>query len=47
MSTHLGQCYESLAEDAAQKNLSYLDFLERLLESESQAKYDRNVKLKT
>jgi DNA replication protein DnaC len=45
--THLGQCYEALAEEAAQKNLPYLDFLEKLLEAESQAKYDRNVKLKT
>jgi len=45
--THLPQCYATLAEEAAQKNLPYLDFLERLLESESQAKYDRNVKLKT
>jgi DNA replication protein DnaC len=45
--THLGQCYEGLAEEAAQKNLPYLDFLEKLLEAESQAKYDRNVKLKT
>jgi DNA replication protein DnaC len=45
--THLAQCYEALAEEAAQKNLPYLDFLEKLLEAESQAKYDRNVKLKT
>jgi DNA replication protein DnaC len=45
--THLPQCYATLAEEAAQKNLPYLDFLERLLETESQAKYDRNVKLKT
>jgi DNA replication protein DnaC len=45
--THLGQCYESLADEAAQKGLPYLDFLEKLLEAESQAKYDRNVKLKT
>lgn len=45
--THLSQCYEGLAEEAAQKNLPYLDFLEKLLEAESQAKYDRNVKLKT
>jgi DNA replication protein DnaC len=45
--THLPQCYEGLAEEAAQKNLPYLDFLEKLLEAESQAKYDRNVKLKT
>ena len=41
------QCYEGLAEEAAQKNLPYLDFLEKLLEAESQAKYDRNAKLKT
>lgn len=45
--THLPQCYSSIAEEASSKNLPYLDFLERLLESESQAKYDRNVKLKT
>jgi DNA replication protein DnaC len=45
--THLVQCYATLAEEAAANNLPYLDFLERLLESESQAKYDRNVKLKT
>jgi DNA replication protein DnaC len=44
---HLSQCYEGLAEEAAAKNLPYLDFLERLLEAESQAKYARNVKLKT
>jgi hypothetical protein len=24
--THLSQCYEGLAEEAAQKNLPYLDF---------------------
>src|SRR5215469_7336723 len=45
--THLPQCYSTIAEEASSKNLPYLDFLERLLESESQAKYDRNVKLKT
>jgi DNA replication protein DnaC len=45
--THMVSCYESLAQEAAQKNLPYLDFLEQLLESENQAKYDRNVKLKT
>lgn len=45
--THLVASYETLAQDAAQKNLPYLDFLEQILESESQAKYDRNVKLKT
>lgn len=44
--THLPACFESLAEEAAQKNLPYLDFLERVLDTESQAKHDRNVKLK-
>ena len=45
--TYLPQRYEALAEEAAQKNLPYLDFLEKLLETENQAKYDRNVRLKT
>lgn len=45
--SHLAPCYEALAEEAAQKTLPYLDFLEKLLEAESQANYDRNVKLKT
>jgi DNA replication protein DnaC len=44
---HLIGCYETLAQQAAEKNLPYLDFLEQLLEAESQAKYDRNVRLKT
>jgi hypothetical protein len=34
------------AETAAAKNLSYLDFLEELLEAESSAKHARNVWLK-
>lgn len=33
--THSAGCYEGLAEEAAQKNLPYLDFLEKLLEAES------------
>lgn len=45
--SHLPACYETLAEEAAGKNLPYLDFLEQLLESESQAKHSRNVRLKT
>jgi IstB-like ATP binding protein len=45
--THMIASYESLSQEAAQKDLPYLDFLERLLENESQAEYDRNVKLKT
>ncbi len=43
---HLPQCYETFADEAAQKNLTYLDFLQQLLEAEEQAKYDRNVRLK-
>lgn len=45
--SHLPACYESLAEEAAQKNLPYLDFLEQLLEAENAAKHARNVRLKT
>ena len=45
--THLASCYDSLAEEAAKKNLPYLDFLEQVLEAESQAKHNRNVRLKT
>ena len=45
--SYLPACYEALAEEAAQKNLPYLDFLEQVLEAESQAKHERNVRLKT
>lgn len=45
--SHLPCCYESLAEEAAAKNLPYLDFLEQVLEAENAAKHARNVKLKT
>ncbi len=31
---HLPKRYESFADEAAQKNLTYLDFLEKLLEAE-------------
>ena len=44
---HLPACYEQLAEVAAQKNQPYLDFLESVLEAESHAKFERNVRLKT
>ena len=45
--SHLPNCYERLAEEAAAKDLPYLDFLEQALEAESQAKHSRNVRLKT
>jgi hypothetical protein len=44
---HMPACYEALAEEAGRKNQPYLDFLESLLEAEGQAKFERNVRLKT
>src|SRR5207248_9435035 len=41
------QRYASLAEQAAQKNLSYCDFLEQILESEFHARQERNTKVRT
>jgi DNA replication protein DnaC len=45
--SHMPCCWEQLAEEAAHKNQSYADFLEHLLESETRAKFERNVKMKT
>lgn len=45
--SYLPNCYEAIAEEAASKDLPYLDFLEQALEAESQAKHTRNVRLKT
>jgi len=45
--SHLPACFQTLAEEAAAKDLPYLDFLEQVLEAESQAKHTRNVRLKT
>jgi len=45
--SHLPACFQTLAEEAAARNLPYLDFLEQVLEAESQAKHARNVRLKT
>ncbi len=44
--SYLPNCYEAIAEEAASKDLPYLDFLEQALEAESQAKHTRNVLLK-
>jgi DNA replication protein DnaC len=41
------QSYAAWAEQAAQKNLSYCDFLEQVLENESQARQERTIKLRT
>ena len=43
----MAQAYVALAEQAAQKNLSYCDFLEQVLESESHTRHERNIKLRT
>lgn len=43
----MAQSYAALAEQAAQKNLSYCDFLEQALESEAHARQERNIKLRT
>jgi DNA replication protein DnaC len=43
----LAQGYESLAEQAAQKQLPYCDFLEQALECEYHARQERNIKVRT
>lgn len=45
--THSLSVMESVAEEAAGEKVSYLDFLEKLLEQEVAEKYQRNVRLKT
>ena len=45
--TDMAQSYAALAEHAAQKNLSYCDFLEQALERESQARQKRTIKVRT
>ena len=39
--------YEALAEQAAQKNLPYCDFLEQVLEREADVRQERNIKVRT
>ena len=41
------QIFESEAEIAIQKDLTYLDYLDRLLEQEVDDKHNRNIHLKT
>jgi DNA replication protein DnaC len=43
----MAQRYQALAEQAAQKNLPYCDFLEQVLEGEYHARQERNVKVRT
>ena len=45
--TEMVHGYEALAEQAAQKNLPYCDFLEQVLESEANVRQERNIKLRT
>jgi DNA replication protein DnaC len=41
------RCYEALADQAAQKNLAYCDFLEQILESEANVRQERNIRVRT
>src|SRR4029077_860400 len=43
----MAQRYQAQAEQAAQKNLPYCDFLEQVLEGEYHARQERNVKVRT
>jgi len=45
--TEMARGYEALAEQAAQKNLPYCDFLEQVLESEANVRQERNIKVRT
>jgi hypothetical protein len=45
--TEMAHGYEALAEQAAQKNLPYCDFLEQVLESEANVRQERNIKVRT
>ena len=44
---NLAQGDEALAEQAAQKELPYCDFLEQVLECESHARQERNIRVRT
>jgi DNA replication protein DnaC len=45
--TEMPHGYEALAEQAAQKNLPYCDFLEQMLECEAKVRQERNIKVRT
>src|SRR5438552_2204676 len=45
--TEMAHGYEALAEQAAQKNLPYCDFLEQVLEHEANVRQERNIKVRT
>lgn len=43
----MGEVLNRLCEEASREDLSYLDFVDRLLEAERLARYERNVEIKT
>jgi DNA replication protein DnaC len=43
----MGEVLDRVCEEASQENTSYLEFLDRLLEAEQLARYERNVLVKT
>jgi len=45
--TRIPHCLDSLAEEAAQQSWTYLEFLDRLLQAEVSARYERDVAMKT
>jgi len=45
--TRLAEHLDTVAEEAAKKEWTYLDFLDRLLEVEASARYERDVAMKT
>jgi DNA replication protein DnaC len=45
--TRLGECLDSVAEEAARAEWSYVAFLDRLLEAELSGRYEREVAMKT
>jgi DNA replication protein DnaC len=45
--SRIGDCLDPLAEQAAKQEWTYLDFLERLLDAEVSARFERDVAMKT
>ena len=43
----MAHSYEALAEQAAQKDLPYCDFLEQVLDREANLRQERNIKVRT
>jgi len=45
--SRMAECLDGVAEDAAKKEWTYLDFLDTLLEAEVSARYERDVTMKS